>query len=72
MRRSTQGDAPRPGSGPPESPISSELLEHTREELDSRSRGDRLDRRARSVQVEMARELMRDARRRRAGRGART
>jgi hypothetical protein len=72
MPRAPQGEPSRPTAGPQASPISSELLEQTREKLDTRSRTDRLDRRARSVQVEMARELMRDARRRRAGRASRT
>jgi hypothetical protein len=44
-------------------PVPPELA---RQELDARTRGARFDRSARRAQVEMARELMRAARRRRA------
>jgi hypothetical protein len=67
-----QTDPPRRGAGPPASGIRDELLDQTREELDARARGTRFDQRARTVQVEMARELMRAARRRRTGRASRT
>jgi hypothetical protein len=47
-------------------PVPPELVEQAREELGARTRGARFDRSARRAQVEMARELMRAARRRRA------
>jgi hypothetical protein len=65
-------DPSSPSSRPRGTVVRDELLGQTREALDAKGRGARFDQRARTVQVEMARELMRAARRRGAGRGSRT